>query len=55
MPVVVIDASFYWRAADYSRGPGHTWMQALSQFGWRGLLPENEGLSSVRHRVRMER
>ncbi|END8878103.1 tRNA pseudouridine(65) synthase TruC, partial [Escherichia coli] len=19
-----------------------TWMQALSQFGWRGLLPENE-------------
>ncbi len=38
----VIDASFYWRAADDSRGPGRHLMQALSQFGWRGLLPENE-------------
>ncbi|EGS3915304.1 TPA: tRNA pseudouridine(65) synthase TruC, partial [Escherichia coli] len=23
-------------------GLDDTWMQALSQFGWRGLLPENE-------------
>lgn len=36
-------------------GLDDTWMQALSQFGWRGLLPEMKGLSSVRHRVRMER
>lgn len=37
-------------------GLDDTWMQALSQFGWRGLLPEKmKGLSSVRHRVRMER
>ncbi len=49
---VVIDASFYWRAADYSRRLDSTWMQALSQFGWRGLLPEMKGLSSVRHQVR---
>ncbi len=52
---VVIDASFYWRAADYYAGLDDTWMQALSQFGWRGLFLKMKGLSSVRHRVRMER
>lgn len=36
-------------------GLDDTWMQALSQFGWRGLLLKMKGLSSVRHRVRMER
>ena len=36
-------------------GLDDVWMQALSQFGWRGQLPENERVEFVSGNVQDER